>query len=314
MIEDAPLSPEAQAFLHAIERQADRPTTPQPDDMAAWATLQAEIERRTQPACAKTCIDAGVRLRSRQYGRLDTIIVTAPETRSDVAPLIYLHGGAYTGFSARSSLFSSVPIACQLGRPLFSIDYPLAPHETYKTIVPAAAAAIAEICDEVGTAIVIGDSAGGGLALSATLDLVTAKRPSPAMSVLISPWTDLSDRGESRATKAAQDPILRYDPDLRNASRAYAPGAVDHPGASPARAVYPDAFPPTLFLCGTQDILLSDSIDLHNKLRICGLETELVLFEGLFHSFPVIAPDLPESQKARAVIQEFVDRTLRSIG
>lgn len=305
---DEGLSPEARNFLEAVQGQAGNSATPQPDDIAAWTALQGDIERRAEAACRKACINAKARLQKRHYGRLSAIIVSTPETRADEAPLIYLHGGAYTGFSARSSLFSSIPIATQLGRRLISIDYPLAPHENYRTIVPATAAAIAQICEKAGPAILVGDSAGGGLALSAMLDLVATRRPGPAMAILLSPWTDLSHRGESRTTKAGHDPILRYDPDLRRSAQAYAPGALDDPSASPARATYTGNFPPTLFLCGSQDILLSDSVDLHEKLRLCGAATELVVFEGLFHSFPVIAPDLPESQKARAIMQDFVDR------
>lgn len=314
MTNDDRLSTEAQAFLQAIKSQTDNRIKPQPDDVAAWTALQAEIEDRAQPACIKSCSEASARLQTRQYGRLTTIIVTAQETRLDATPLVYLHGGGYTGFSARSSLFASVPIAHQLGRRLFSIDYPLAPHETYKTIVPAVADTLAEICAEVGSSILIGDSAGGGLALSAVLNLTYADRPRPAILILISPWTDLADRGHSRTAMAAHDPILRYEPDLRTSASAYAPGAADDPVASPARANYPENFPPTLFLCGTRDILLSDSIDLHRTFNTSGAEAELTLFEGLFHSFPVIAPDLPESREARATMHDFIVRKLSSIG
>src|SRR6202008_375792 len=54
-----------------------------------------------------------------------------------------------------------------------------------------------------GRVALVGDSAGGGLALSLLQD-----EPGARCGVLLSPWTDLALTGVSIESKAADDPLL----------------------------------------------------------------------------------------------------------
>ena len=56
-------------------------------------------------------------------------------------------------------------------------------------------------------------------------------------------------------------------------------------------------FPPTYFLSGTRDMLLSSTVLLHRRLHNAGVKTELHVFEAMPHGFSV-QPQLPEAQES----------------
>ncbi len=68
-------------------------------------------------------------------------------------------------------------------------------------------------------------------------------------------------------------------------------------------------FPPTLIITGTRGFELSSALYTHEQLVKLGVETELHVWEGLFHGFFYNA-DVPESKDALNVIVKFFDRHL----
>ncbi|HYL14373.1 MAG TPA: alpha/beta hydrolase fold domain-containing protein [Terriglobales bacterium] len=68
-------------------------------------------------------------------------------------------------------------------------------------------------------------------------------------------------------------------------------------------------FPPTLVVTGTRGFELSAALYTHEQLTKAGVDTELHVWEGLFHGFFYNA-DVPESKDALNVIVKFFDRHL----
>jgi epsilon-lactone hydrolase len=68
-------------------------------------------------------------------------------------------------------------------------------------------------------------------------------------------------------------------------------------------------FPPTLMITGTRGFELSAALYTHEQLVKAGVETELHVWEGLFHGF-FYNVDVPESKDALNVIVRFFDRHL----
>jgi acetyl esterase/lipase len=300
------LSEEAARVIASLPPHCERPLPPDPRDVSAWAALQADIERRAALHCnaARACSDADIG--EGRFGDLEAVIIMPRRAPISARPAVFLHGGAYTGFSAHSTLFASLPLAEALERPVIALDYPLAPAATFLTTVPRVAESLAAVGDELGGYLLIGDSAGGGLALSACRAVLAQGGAAPDGLVLISPWADLGDRGDSHRTLAGVDPVLAYEPGLRISAEAYAPGAADHEDASPLLACYDARFPPTLIQCGSREILLSDALRLHRRLRDAGVGVDIDVHDGLFHSFTTVAPKSPEAAAARTVIRRFL--------
>jgi acetyl esterase/lipase len=68
-------------------------------------------------------------------------------------------------------------------------------------------------------------------------------------------------------------------------------------------------FPPTLLITGTRDFAFSGALYTDTQLSKLGVDSELHVWEGLFHGFFYKA-DVPESKDAFNVMIRFFDRHL----
>ena len=76
--------------------------------------------------------------------------------------------------------------------------------------------------------------------------------------------------------------------------------------------VYGDmhGFPPTILTTGTRDLLLSNTVRVHRKLRQAGVEAELHVFEGQSHAQYMRDANAPETKEAFEEIAQFFDKHL----
>jgi acetyl esterase/lipase len=122
---------------------------------------------------------------------------------------------------------------------------------------------------------------------------------------LICPVTDLLMEGDTHRTLADADAMLTEEA-LRPGYDAYAdPGEQKLPYVSPVHADFAAGFPPTLFLAGGRERLLSDSIRMHRAIRAAGGQSRLEVFEAMPHSFLGAMADAPEGRAALAELQSF---------
>ena len=190
--------------------------------------------------------------------------------------MLYLHGGVFAYGSAHAYRNFAGQIAARSGVPAFVADYRLAPEQTFPAALDDARAAYRGLTSQFGARHValVGDSAGGGLALSLLREELGAR-----CGVLLSPWTDLALTGGSLESKAADDPLLTR-PALEASARQY---LGDHdprdPRASPLYG--PTNGAPIQVHVGTAEVLLDDSLRLGSHDRI-----EVHAWEGMPHVFP----------------------------
>ena len=69
-------------------------------------------------------------------------------------------------------------------------------------------------------------------------------------------------------------------------------------------------FPPTILPTGTRDLLLSNTVRVHRKLRQAGVEAVLQVFEGQSHAQYGRDDTAPEAKEAFTEIASFFDRHL----
>lgn len=126
----------------------------------------------------------------------------------------------------------------------------------------------------------------------------------PGAAALLSPWCDLTHGGDSLTANDGRDPTLTLAY-VEGAARLYA-------GATPPNnaAVSPilgalDGLPPTLVTSGTRDLLLSQSVELTARLRTAGVETDLRVWDGLWHVFEFY-DELPEAAQSLREIAKFL--------
>lgn len=208
--------------------------------------------------------------------------------------LVYFHGGAYVAQMASFQWTWIASLARELGCRVLVPLYPLAPRGTAATVIPRAADLVAQASAPGDPVSVIGDSAGGGLALAATQELVRRGGAQPRHLLLIAPWLDatLSDPRSS----SIDDPLMTVE-SLCWCGRQWA-GELDPADerVSPLFAGM-DGLPPVTVFAGTRDILYPDTARLEQRSRDEGLSMTFIIAPGLVHGWPVLT-FLPEARDA----------------
>jgi acetyl esterase/lipase len=69
-------------------------------------------------------------------------------------------------------------------------------------------------------------------------------------------------------------------------------------------------FPPAILTTGTRDLLLSNTVRVHRKLRQAGIDAQLEVFEGQSHAQYQFDDRAHETREAFAEITAFFDRHL----
>ena len=132
---------------------------------------------------------------------------------------------------------------------------------------------------------VFGTSAGGALTLELVLRAREQGLPAPGALGSGTPMSDATKTGDSFYTNEKVDNILvSRDGFCDAATVVYAHGHdLKDPLISP---VYGDmhGFPPTILTTGTRDLLLSNTVRVHRKLRRAGIEATLQVYEGESHA------------------------------
>ena len=131
---------------------------------------------------------------------------------------------------------------------------------------------------------IFGSSAGGGLTLSMVHKIKKDGLPLPGAIAPGTPMADLTEAGDTFYTNAMIDNVLiARGASCDTRARLYANGHdLKDPLLSP---VYGDMreFPPTMLLSGTRDLLLSNTVRMHRKLRQASIKSVLEVFEGMAH-------------------------------
>jgi monoterpene epsilon-lactone hydrolase len=218
---------------------------------------------------------------------------------------VHLHGGAYVQqiephhwrFVAR--LIDRT--GCAVTVPL----YPLAPAHHVDETVAMVRAVYDRVLGQVDPTarVLMGDSAGGGLALVLAQQLRDDEAAQPARIVLISPWLDVTMSDPTIPELDRRDPYLGAS-GLADAGRRYA-GQHDtrDPQVSPLYGDLAGIGPVATFI-GTRDVLLSDARRLHRAMTEAGTPLTLHEYPGMVHNWPMRR--LPEAHAAMAQIVEYV--------
>ena len=154
-------------------------------------------------------LDRNVDLSVRQVGGWRVYEVT-PKRSAPTRRALYLHGGAYI-HEIIPAMWSLVAETAAATSTRFTVPiYPLAPRGVAEHVVPAATDLAADIIGEAGAdhTALMGDSAGGGMALAVARQLRDRGLAAPYRTVLISPWLDVTLTAPDIPALAAKDPFL----------------------------------------------------------------------------------------------------------
>ncbi|AQA05490.1 hypothetical protein BVC93_27445 [Mycobacterium sp. MS1601] len=224
--------------------------------------------------------------------------------RAGAGLIFHVHGGAFVAGSSLAARAHS-RLASRHGAELVSVDYRLAPEHPFPAALDDVWTVYSEVARDRPT-VIVGESAGGGLAMSLVRRVLDRGGHPPKGLVTMFPWADLSNSSESFERNEHRDLLSRGG--LSRSAVAYAGDCdVRMPLVSPLYGSFAD-FPPTLIVVGTHDCLLDDSRTVATRMRAAGVDATLVEIAGGFHGF-ILLP-APESKEARRHISSFVGSAL----
>jgi acetyl esterase/lipase len=219
--------------------------------------------------------------------------------------ILYLHGGAFVaGFIDLHWYFLKDIIAkthCSVTAP----DYPLAPGHTYKDVLQMMTKLYEKLLFTVDAAdlMVMGDSAGGGIALALAQLLKVENIRQPEHIILLSPWLDLTLSNPDISSIDSVDPFIGIE-GLRLAGKVYAGGDdLNNYLLSPINGPL-DGLGKISVFAGTKEILVADTRKLKKIMDSKGVAINYHEYEDMIHAWMLMP--FPESRKARNEIEEII--------
>lgn len=272
-------------------------------DLASIAAVRAQLAA-TEPS-VDDLLRGGARVHSehtvptRDGGTITVSVFRSADHSGTSSPgIFYIHGGGMMLGTRFYGVEGYLHWVEEHDAVFASVEYRLAPEHPDPVPVEDCYAALvwfAEHADELGFSpdqiLIMGGSAGGGLAAGTTLLARDRQGPLPSWQLLMCPMLDDRD-----ATISSQQ-ITSGVPWARQSNRV-GWGALlgDRAGsedvsiyAAPARADDVSGLPPAFLDCGDVEVFRDEVVAYAGKLWAAGINAELHVWAGAFHGFTMFA-------------------------
>lgn len=235
-----------------------------------------------------------------------SVFSVSPKSEATNIHILYLHGGGYSkSFLSYHWDFIGKLVStqkCSVTAP----DYPLSTHasvtEVFEMLVPLYETLVEQ--HGASNIILMGDSAGGGMALALTELLVSKNIEQPAQQILLSPWLDLTLSNPLIDAQEKLDFILDRKV-MQKLGEDYAGDSdITHFLASPIYGEIKRVAPITLFV-GSEDILLADCRKLKTRAESEPMIFNYREFKSMVHNWMFLP--IPDAKKAFTMITDQIN-------
>lgn len=249
------------------------------------------------------------RVRTRALAGM-VVWIVGPRHATPVARVIYIHGGGYV-HPLTSDYWRLVRVLATGPCEVVVPAYPLAPDVTVDDVLPRllAVEAAAASHDPHLPTMLVGDSAGGALAIAMATCLRDAGTRRPAAVIALSPWLDATLDEDAVRDLEATDPMLA-ESGLRAAGRWWSGvRSPSDPLVSPVNASL-RGLPPVDVFIGAHDILRPAVADLADRARQDGADLHIHEVSAMFHVW--MTRLIPEGRRTRRELARLVRRRAES--
>lgn len=304
------ISEQAQAVLGNAYANRPHSVPPPADDKEGWRRFVQEREAPLRPLIDAFMALPGADVDETNLGGAKVYVAT-PQTPKKGGPHVeyHIHGGGWVLFGGEFTAALTRILATSTNRLIYGVDYRMPPEHPYPVALDDCLAGYRELLKIYAPTdiLVSGGSAGGNLASALMLRIADEGLPRPGALFLDTPAVDLTAQSDTLYTNQGIDSVIGIE-DL-NGGKLYANGTdLAHPYISPINGDLAKAFPPTYLRSGTRDLLLSDTVRMHAKLRQSGVEADLYIVEGMPHGgYDGVTVSTPEDQEARADLWRWID-------
>lgn len=229
-------------------------------------------------------------------------------------PVLYLHGGGWSAGSVNSHEGLIAEIAACTGRPIFALDYALAPEQPFPCSLNESVAAVSWIqqhgpygpdaCEQLA---LIGDSAGANLAAGLIVSMVKQGAEHRVSQLVL--LGGVFDCRPHEPPPGIDDPAVTQDR-LQQAVDWYLGGDASR-NDSRISPVLADphvlsAFPPTLIQASSTEYLRDQSVSFAQALWTNRVPARLSIWPGLPHVWHLFVGDLDQARQAIDEISAFL--------
>ena len=290
------ISPEAQSVLNAATQISL--------DRTASNLKKIRIQTRLfiTPAVTKILDAHNVTVKSTKIMGVSCLLVHPSKLLVDW-PILYGFGGGFVSGSAFEDLTIAAPISAFTGAIIIIPEYRLAPENPWPAALDDAFNVYRTLVEQPFA--LVGESAGGNLALALIQKAKKHGLPLPNSLALLSPWCNLLNTGDSLSFNNGRDPALSLRQIKMAAQHFAGKNDLSMPEISPIFGHFDASFPPCLISTATRDLLLSQSVQLAHIMRDKNILVDLQVWEGLWHVFEWDS-GLPESEKSLKNISKFL--------
>lgn len=225
-----------------------------------------------------------------------------PKQDSSGKIILYLHGGVYYWKISKYNWSFSEELLKQTNAAVIIPDYPLAPHSTCEQVYSYLNELYLEMIAKYSPddIIIMGESAGGGLALGFTMYLRDQNMPQPNQLILLAPWLDITMSNPEILKTDKQDKILGIK-GLQLVAKGYA-GELNTSSykVSPINGSLSNLTRISLFV-GTHDLFVADSRKPRDNAHSLGVPLKYYEYPKMFHVW-ILVKKLREAKHARKQI------------
>ena len=190
-------SPEA---LKILAETAEIDVNRSPENLP---NLRVQTKAFIKPAVERAKDKTGVSIQTVKISGVECLEVL-PKRPSKDWTLLYFFGGGFVQGSAFEDLTIAAPLCALTGAKIILPKYRLAPEDPWPAAVEDGFAVYKALANEPFG--IVGESAGGNLALSSMLRANQEEVYLPFASVLLSPWCDLTNSSDSQKFNDGRDP------------------------------------------------------------------------------------------------------------
>lgn len=311
-----PFDPELATFLTAM--QARGPFTLTTEALPRMRALGVPLEELDEDLRAKGLERRSLTVPGHHGDPVDLAVIQRIG-RTGTAPCFYsIHGGGMM-FGHHLGNLDSYDWLLTHDVVLVSVDYRLAPEhpdpypveDCYAGLVWTAAHA-EELGIDPDRIVLVGQSAGGGLAAGTALLARDRRGPAVLAQILVSPMLDDSDSTVSThqidGVGVADRGMTRVGWEAYLGDRRGGDDVSIY--AAPARAGDLTGLPPAYLDCGSAEVFRDETVAYAGKLWAAGVQAELHVWPGAFHGFTSMQPHAALSRTAVAALATWTARLL----
>ena len=243
-----------------------------------------------------------VRTRKQQrYVYEGMTVIAVNMQRDNDRVVLYLHGGGYVRQPRIHHWKYLNRLAAKVGNVVVPI-YPKAPNHNPQEVIELMTNLYAQLLEQYRTVVLMGDSSGGGLALTLCEYWGEIGVQQPSKLIVFSPWVDVSLSNPELEQYQRVDPLISLSSERIWAKMWAHDMDLDDYRLSPMYGRL-DKLPQVVMYCGDREILYPDVCKMYSLMNSSGVAVKYIVGRGMNHVYQIYP--IPEAKKAlKEVVEE----------